>query len=261
MYKGDTLYRCSEERMKETLKVLSAGDEEALTKAFRKRMKGLGADIVTDDLGNIYATVPGSGEDGKKIVLSCPDIFDAAGICTAVEIVETIVTEVIPHKHSLTVLLWNSESRDPELVPAMGIICRDYLPEEVKHDYKEDMIKPDKNGDRKYRLNTHDFRFMLETHTVPVIRNRIGIADMIPAVRKRNRAELHYNEKLTKLAEDSAVSCNVKYELLHYTPGRDTWIAAHMLPTAAILVGTPDAKYLTQAGDILLTTILQADKM
>lgn len=261
MYKGDTLFRCSEERMKKIVSDYSDSDKTAVCRMFTDRIRSLGGEIVTDDLGNIYATVPGENADGKKIVLSCPDVSDAAGICTAAEIVETVVAEEIPHKHSLTVLLWNSESSTPALVPAMGIICRDYLPEEVKRDYAEDITNPDNSGDKAYRLNTHDFRFMLEAHTSPLIKNGVGIADMIPADGNRNRAELHYNEKLTKLAEDSAASCSVKYELVHYVPERDIYIAAHMLPTAAVIVGTPDAGILTQAADILLTAILQADKM
>ena len=52
MYKGDTLYRCSEERIKERLSAFT-DSTEAVTDTFIGQMRRLGADIISDDLGNI----------------------------------------------------------------------------------------------------------------------------------------------------------------------------------------------------------------
>ena len=216
------------------------------------RLETLGCKSETDDLGNVYVTLPGSSPDSKRIVLSCSDSSDNAGVCTAVGIVETLIAEEIPHTHALTVLLWNDEPPEDEweLLPAMGALCLEYLPEEIRGDYKD--IKPKKSakGSKTNRLNTHDFRFMFEVHTAAVPEG-IAVADIVTA--SVGRPEFRFNEKLTKLISDSAAVCGVSPEKLHYSPDRDTWIAANMLPTAVILVSA-------DAATVLLNAVLQADK-
>ena len=260
MYKGDTLYRCSEERIKERLSAFT-DSTEAVTDTFIGQMRRLGADIISDDLGNIYATVPGYDADEKKIVLSCPDASDSACICTVSEVMETIVSADIPHRHALTVLLWNGESSDKNLVPAMGLLCRDYLPDEVKKDYCGKMTTPTGTGGSENRLNTRDYRFMFEVHTSKAAKDKIGIADMISAARNKKRAGLRYNEKLTGLAMNCAALCKADHDLVHFVHERDIWIASHMMPTAVILVGAPDVKLYKKASDILLMTLMQADRI
>ena len=257
MYKGDTLYKCSEERIKETLSGLKQHKDGR--KYIISRLEALGCKSETDDFGNVYVTLPGSSPDSKKIVLSCPDSSDNAGVCTALEIIETLTAEEITHTHALTVLLWNDEPSEEEweLVPAMGALCLEYLPEEIRGDYKG--IKPKKSarGSKQNRLNTHDFRFMFEVHTADVT-NGIAVADIVTA--SVGRAEFRFNEKLTKLTEDSAAVCGVTAEKLHYSPDRDTWIAANMLPTAVILVSPDDTRKYADAATVLLNAVLQADK-
>ena len=225
-------------------------------------MKTLGAQIVTDDLGNIYASLNGSDTDGKKTVISCPDTEDLTSIACALEVCETLIKSEIPHKHTLTVLLWNDEpaADAPELVPAMGVLCEEYLPDEIRNDYKDIRAKKQTDG-KKHRLNTSEYSLMFEVHASPAAKEIIGIADIVPAVRKPlKRAELHYNEKLRKLTGDAAIGCGMKYETLHFTPKRDTWIAAHMLPTAVILAGADDTRKCADAATVLLNAVLQADK-
>ena len=77
------MYQCSRERMEEKIKTFSKiGDaghggitryslsEEALEarREFVRRMEAIGAEITTDDMANIYATIPGS-EEGKRICM------------------------------------------------------------------------------------------------------------------------------------------------------------------------------------------------
>ena len=257
MYKGDTLYKCSEERIKETLSGLKQHKDGR--KYIISRLEALGCKSETDDLGNIYVTLSGSLPDNKKIVLSCSDSSDNAGVCTAVGIIETLTAEEIPHTHALTVLLWNDGPAEDEweLVPAMGTLCLDYLPEEIRGDYKD--LKPKKSavGSSRNRLNTRDHRFMFEVHTA-VVPDGIAVADIVTA--SVGRPEFRFNEKLTKLTEDSAAVCGTRVEKLHYASDRDTWIAANMLPTAVILVSPGDERKYADAATVLLNAVLQADK-
>ena len=71
MYKGDTLYRCSEERIMALLSDLKKHKDSR--KYIITRLESLGCTAQTDDLGNIYVTLPGSAPDSKSIVLSCSE--------------------------------------------------------------------------------------------------------------------------------------------------------------------------------------------
>ena len=264
MYKGDTLYKCSEERIKVLFDVLSAcADRKAVSKVFSEKMKTLGAKIMIDDLGNTYASLNGSDADSKKTVISCPDSEDITSLASALEVCETLVNSENELKHTLTVLLWNDEpaSDRPQLVPAMGILCGDYLPEEIRRDYTG--IQPEKaSGNGKiHRLNTSGYGPLFEVHANHAGIDCIGIADIVPAVKSRMRGELRYNEKLMKLTEDAIAGCGMKYETLHYAPKRDTWIAAHMMPSAVILTNADDAQKCADAATVLLNTVLMADKI
>lgn len=83
---------------------------------FKRRMEALGATVVTDDMANMYATVPGS--ENLPAILSGSHLdsvrqggnYDGVlGVLTAMEAVETIVREKIPHRHPLTVVVWTNE--------------------------------------------------------------------------------------------------------------------------------------------------------
>jgi N-carbamoyl-L-amino-acid hydrolase len=108
--------------------------EEALAARgeFVKRMKGIGATVVTDDMANLYATVPGS-EDLPAIysgshmdsVRQGGNYDGILGVLTAMEALETIVKEKIPHRHPITVVVWTNEE-GARFEPAMmssGVIC------------------------------------------------------------------------------------------------------------------------------------------
>ena len=138
---------CSLERMEDKIKTFSKfGDtgkggitrfslsEEALAarEEFVKRMKGIGATVVTDDMANLYATVPGS-EDLPAIysgshmdsVRQGGNYDGILGVLTAMEALETIVKEKIPHRHPITVVVWTNEE-GARFEPAMmssGVLC------------------------------------------------------------------------------------------------------------------------------------------
>ncbi len=264
MYKGDTLYKCSEERIKALFEALSAcSDRKAVSKLFSEKMKTLGAQIVTDDLGNIYASLKGSDTDGKKIVISCSDTEDLTSLASALEACEMLVKSESEHKHTLTALLWNDEPMPdrPLLIPAMGLLCEDYLPDEIHHDYSGPQPEKASDTGKMHRMNTSEYGPLFEVHASPAAKDCIGVADVVPAVKSRKRGELRYNEKLMKLTEDAITGCGIKYETLHYAPKRDTWIAAHMMPSAVILTNADDAQKCADAATVLLNTVLLADKI
>jgi len=81
-----------------------------------KRCRALGMEIKTDDMANIYATIP--GEEGLPAIMIGSHMdsvkqggnYDGIlGVLTALEAAETIVTEKIPHRHPITVVVWTNE--------------------------------------------------------------------------------------------------------------------------------------------------------
>jgi len=81
------------------------------------RMTKLGLEIKTDDLGDIYCTLPGTDPDAGVILSGshCDSVrqggnYDGIlGVLTAMEMVETIVTQKIPHKHPIQAVVWTNE--------------------------------------------------------------------------------------------------------------------------------------------------------
>lgn len=54
------------------------------------------------------------------------------------EVLETIEKEGIEHKHSLTAMIWTNEEGSL-YAPAMmssGVLCYDYLPEDIRVNFK-----------------------------------------------------------------------------------------------------------------------------
>lgn len=81
------------------------------------RMTKLGLEIKTDDLGDIYCTLPGTDPDAGVILSGshCDSVrqggnYDGIlGVLSAMEMVETIVTQKIPHKHPIQAVVWTNE--------------------------------------------------------------------------------------------------------------------------------------------------------
>ena len=160
------MYQCSRERMEEKIKTFSKiGDaghggitryslsEEALEarREFVRRMEAIGAEITTDDMANIYATIPGS-EEGKRICMGSHadsvknggNYDGILGVMSAMEVLETVVEKKIPHKHPLTAMIWTNEegSLYPPVMMSSGVVCYDYLPPDIQRSYRyEDMMK------------------------------------------------------------------------------------------------------------------------
>ena len=221
------MYTCSLERMKDKIKTFSKfGDaghggitryslSEAAVMArneFRKRMEKIGAKIETDDLGDMYATLEGSDPDAKRIVMGSHvdsvknggNYDGILGVMSAMEVLETVAEKKIPHRHPLTAMIWTNEegSLYPPAMMCSGIVCNDYLPEDIGAKFRlEDMMNSksildptktfgealDKSGfkgDRKYRLSPDRYQYMFETHIEqgPILEDagcNIGVVDCV----------------------------------------------------------------------------------
>ncbi|MDO5519379.1 MAG: Zn-dependent hydrolase [bacterium] len=221
------MYKCSLERMSDKIKTFSTyGDaghggitryslsEEAIMarNEFKKRMEAIGAIIEVDDVANMYATLPGTDPTAKRIVMAshCDSVKNGGnydgilGVMSAMEVLETVAEQQIPHKHPLTAMIWTNEegSLYPPAMMVSGIVCYDYLPEDIRGKFKyEDMmasksiLDPTKTfgqaldasgfkGDKKYRLNPDQYEYMFETHIEqgPILEdagNDIGVVDCV----------------------------------------------------------------------------------
>ena len=221
------MVRCSEERMAEKISAFSKfGDAghggitryslspEAIQarNEFIARMKAIGAEIESDDLANLYATIPGSDPDAKRIVMGshCDSVKNGGnydgilGVISAMEVLETVAGQKIPHRHPLTAMIWTNEegSLFPPAMMCSGIVCYDYLPENIRRNFRyEDMMQsrsvldPGKTfgealeksgfrGDRKNRLDPERYLYMFETHIEqgPILEDAgkdIGVVDCV----------------------------------------------------------------------------------
>lgn len=221
------MYECSLERMKDKIKTFSQyGDaghggitRYSLSPAaisarneFKKRMEAIGAIIEVDDVANMYATLPGTNPDAKRIVMAshCDSVKNGGnydgilGVMSAMEVLETVAVNDIPHKHPFTAMVWTNEegSLYPPAMMCSGIVCYDYLPEDIRSKFKfEDMMASKSivdnistfgealessgfKGDKKYRLSPEKYQYMFETHIEqgPILEdagNDIGVVDCV----------------------------------------------------------------------------------
>lgn len=224
---GLAMYACSLEGMKDKIETFSKfGDaghggitryslsKEALMarEEFKKRMESIGAIIEIDDLANMYATLPGSDSSAKRIVMGshADSVMNGGnydgilGVLSAMEVLETVVREKIPHKHPLTAMIWTNEegSLYPPAMMSSGIVCHDYLPEDIRVNFEyEDMMnaksivdhkstfgealeKSGYKGDKALRINPEKYLCMFETHIEqgPILEdagNDIGVVDCV----------------------------------------------------------------------------------
>ena len=159
---------------------------------FKKRMEAIGATIETDDMANVYATIPGSEPGLKKIVMAshCDSVKNGGnydgilGVMGAMEVLETIVADKIPHRHPVTAMIWTNEegSLYPPAMMSSGVVCNPYLPTDIAKKFiKENMLasksvidktstfgealdKSSYKGSEKNRLNPDEYMAMFELH-------------------------------------------------------------------------------------------------
>lgn len=201
------MFQCSEQRMEDKIKTFSTfGDagHGGITRyslspeahmardEFVKRMTAIGAVIECDDWANVYATIPGSEPGLPRIAMGshCDSVRNGGnydgilGILGAMEVLETVVDQKIPHRHPLTAMIWTNEegSLYPPAMMVSGAICHDYLPPGIAKNFVAENLLASKNkldptetfgdalnrspykGDAKNRLNPTDYMAMFELH-------------------------------------------------------------------------------------------------
>lgn len=221
------MYTCNLESMENKIKTFSKfGDaghggitryslsKEAIMarKEFQKRMENIGAVIEVDDLANMYATIPGTDAEAPRIVMGSHadsvknggNYDGILGVLSAMEVLETVVNQKIPHHHPLTAMIWTNEegSLYPPAMMSSGIVCHDYLPEDIRVNFEyEDMMqsksiidhkstfyealeKSGYKGKKEFRLNPEKYLCMFETHIEqgPILEeagNDIGVVDCV----------------------------------------------------------------------------------
>lgn len=159
---------------------------------FMKRMTAIGAIIETDDLANMYATIPGSDPNAKRIIMGshCDSVKNGGnydgilGVIGAMEVLETVVNQKIPHKHPLTAMIWTNEegSEFPPCMMSSGTVCHDYMPERFRDNFEfnkmmasKSILKPEMTfgeklstfkykGDKANRINPDQYKAMFELH-------------------------------------------------------------------------------------------------
>ena len=150
---------------------------------FVKRMKAIGAVIETDDLANMYATLPGSEPGLKKIVMAshCDSVKNGGnydgilGVMGAMEVLETIAAEKIPHRHPVTAMIWTNEegSLYPPAMMCSGIVCGKFDKATMMASksvldktttFGEALDASPYKGDEKNRLSAKDYITMFELH-------------------------------------------------------------------------------------------------
>jgi len=221
------MFTCDVKRMEDKIKTFSKfGDaghggitryslspEALMARAeFKKRMEAIGATIEVDDVANMYATIPGTDPNAKRIVMASHvdsvrnggNYDGILGVMGAMEVLETVVANKIPHKHPLTAMIWTNEegSLYPPAMMVSGIVCNDYLPPAIAKNFKlenmmasKSVIDPSKTfgealeasgykGDKKYRLNPEQYKAMFELHIEqgPILEdagNEVGVVDCV----------------------------------------------------------------------------------
>ena len=93
----------------------------------------------------------GSDPDEKRIVMASHvdsvknggNYDGIPGVMSAMEVLETVAANNVPHKHPLTAMIWTNEegSLYSPTMMCSGIVCYDYLPEDIRRKFKyEDML-------------------------------------------------------------------------------------------------------------------------
>ncbi|MCT4542187.1 MAG: Zn-dependent hydrolase [Vallitalea sp.] len=150
---------------------------------FTKRMEAIGAEITVDDMANMYTTIPGSDPNAKRIVMASHidsvknggNYDGILGVISAMEVLETIVEQNIPHKHPITAMIWTNEegSLYPPAMMSSGVICGKFNKDTMLRSksvldrettFEEALARSGYAGTVENRLNPNDYKCMLELH-------------------------------------------------------------------------------------------------
>jgi len=145
-----------------------------------RRCEKMGMNVSFDDMGNIYAVLSGS-EDLPAISSGshCDSVIHGGnydgilGVLAALEVIETIYTEKIPHRHPITLLVWTNEE-GARFEPAMmssGVITGKFDQEKMYSSadsdgitFKQALIESGFMGAKENRFSPERYKAFLELH-------------------------------------------------------------------------------------------------
>jgi N-carbamoyl-L-amino-acid hydrolase len=147
---------------------------------FAKRVKAMGMRLKTDDMANMYATLPGSADLPAIVMGSHVDSvinggnYDGIlGVLTALEVAETIFTEEIETRHPITVMIWTNEegSRFEPAMMCSGVVTGKFDKERALAStdakgvsFASALETSGFKGDEKNRLNAKEYAGYFELH-------------------------------------------------------------------------------------------------
>lgn len=150
---------------------------------FTRRMRSIGAVVETDDMANVYATLPGSDANLKRIVMASHadsvknggNYDGILGVMGAMEVLETVAALNVPHRHPLTAMIWTNEegSLYPPAMMSSGVVTGKFDKEKMLE--SKSVLDPTKTfgdalaaspyrGDGKNRLSPAKYAAMFELH-------------------------------------------------------------------------------------------------
>ncbi len=150
---------------------------------FARRMKAIGAVIETDDMANVYATLPGSDPALKRIVMASHadsvknggNYDGILGVISAMEVLEAVAADGIAHRHPLTAMIWTNEegSLYPPAMMSSGVVTGKFDKEKMLA--SKSVLDPTKTfgdalraspyrGEEKNRLSAAAYAAMFELH-------------------------------------------------------------------------------------------------
>ncbi|MDR1495509.1 MAG: Zn-dependent hydrolase [Clostridiales Family XIII bacterium] len=149
---------------------------------FKERVESLGMILESDDIGNLYATWPGTVEGLPRIVMGSHidsvrngGNYDGVyGVLASLEVAETVITEGIKLRHPITVMIWTNEE-GARFEPAMmssGIVMKKFAKEAMLAvvetggtvTFGEALEASGWIGDEANRLNDRDYCAYFEPH-------------------------------------------------------------------------------------------------
>jgi len=161
---------------------LSLSDAALQARAeLKKRVEALGMTVVSDDIGNIYATLPGTENLPRLVMGSHLDSVRSGGnydgvygVLSGLEVAETIITEGVKLRHPLTVMVWTNEE-GARFEPAMmssGIVTGKFEKEKMLAvtetggtvTFGEALAASGWVGGAENRLNAADYCAYFEPH-------------------------------------------------------------------------------------------------
>jgi N-carbamoyl-L-amino-acid hydrolase len=150
-------------------------------KEFARRMEKLGCKILTDDMANMYATVPGSEPDLPRSVMGSHvdsvwkggNYDGILGVIAALETAETLIRDRIPRRHPFTAMIWTNEEGAwyPPPMMSSGVVCGKFDKETVLasrnpegNTFGQALEASGFAGSEANRLNPRDYMAMVELH-------------------------------------------------------------------------------------------------